>query len=96
MKKVVALTAGFLVALAPAGTAFAGEPGGNAWGNCKHSASGGKVVLGGSKLSNDSGLGGFAKDAGCKPVETEVTTPVVVVPVEEESPLTGLPGGPLA
>jgi hypothetical protein len=72
MKKVVALTAGFLVALAPAGTAFAGEPSGNAWGNCQNSASGGKQVLHDvSTLKNDSGLGGFGKDSKCEPVVGE-------------------------
>ena len=82
MKKVMALAAGFLVAFAPAGTAFAGEPGGNAWGNCKHSASGGKTVLEGSRLKNDSGLGGFRRGSNCTVVEQEVTDPVLpVLPV---------------
>jgi hypothetical protein len=76
MKKVMALAAGFLVAFAPAGTAFAGEPGGNAWGNCKHNASGGKTVLEGSRLKNDSGLGGFGKGASCTEVVEEGTGPV--------------------
>ena len=69
MKKVMALAAGFLVAFAPAGTAFAGEPGGNAWGNCKHNASGGKTQLEGSRLKNDSGLGGFTRSSTCTVVD---------------------------
>ena len=88
MKKVVALTAGFLVALAPAGTAFAGEPAGNAWGNCKNSASGGKTQLEGSTLKNDSGLGGFAKNAECKPAPAApVLGPAVPDLGEDDSPL---------
>ena len=39
MKRVLALTAGVLVALAPTGTAFAGEVPGKAYGNCQHSSS---------------------------------------------------------
>ena len=92
MKKVVALTAGFLVALAPAGTAFAGEPGGNAWGNCAHNASGGKTVLEGSKLKNDSGLGGFSKSAVCDVVEVVSAPETPAQPVQPElPPRAGLP-----
>ena len=80
MKKVMAVTAGFLVAFAPTGTAFAGVPDGNAFGNCKNSASGGKTVLETSTLKNDSGLGGFSKGSECKVVEVveEVSTGTVV------------------
>ncbi len=85
MKKVMALAAGFLVACAPAGTAFAGEPGGNAWGNCKHNASGGKTVLEGSRLKNDSGLGGFSKAQECKAV-VEETTPDLEKDLEKPLP----------
>jgi hypothetical protein len=87
MKKVMALAAGFLVAFAPAGTAFAGEPGGNAWGNCKHNASGGKTVLEGSRLKNDSGLGGFTKVHDCNAV--------VVLP-PGDTPSSGTPFDPPA
>ena len=79
MKKVMAVTAGFLVAFAPTGSAFAGVPDGNAFGNCKNSASGGKTVLDGSTLTNDSGLGGFRKGAECKVVEEASTGTVVVI-----------------
>ncbi len=80
MKKVMAVTAGVLVAFAPAGTAFAGEPGGNAWGNCKHNASGGKVVLGGSTLESVSGLGGFSKTQACEVVVETSTSPTEPAP----------------
>ena len=94
MKKVVALAAGFLVAFAPAGTASAGEPGGNAWGNCKHNASGGKTVLEGSRLKNDSGLGGFTKVHDCKEgVVTPPVDPTVETP-KDETPPAGSPFGP--
>ena len=43
MKRVLALTAGVLVALVPTGSAFAGTVPGNAYGNCQHSSSGGEA-----------------------------------------------------
>lgn len=42
MKKIVTVTVGLVLALAPAGTALAGDTGnGNAYGNCMNSSAGG-------------------------------------------------------
>jgi hypothetical protein len=78
--KVVAITAGILLALVPSGTAFAGEgPQGNAWGNCKHSSAGGVHVASGFAGNGNGGMSKIAKVSGdCS------TAPVV----EDEQPPT--------
>ncbi len=92
MKKVLALTAGVLVALAPTGTAFAVDDtrnvDGNAYGNCGHSSKGGQHHTGLLRTDFNKGNGGLvdlAKDEdlgkanGCK--EPVPTTPDPVKPV---------------
>jgi hypothetical protein len=64
MKVVVALTAGLVLALAPAGSAFAGErpvPG-KAFGNCKNSSSGGDTVHEGLAGNGNGGMVTLAKE----------------------------------
>ena len=79
MKRVLALTAGVLVALAPTGTAFAGVVPGNAYGNCNHSSSGGDAHTAlMPEVGNGEGNGGLVElgkgEGGC--VTTTVIPPV--------------------
>ena len=93
MKKVLALTAGVLVALVPSGTAFAGELApvpGKAYGNCKHSSAGGNphtALL--PEVGSGKGNGGLAKltksGAECA-APTEVPAPAPEEPTVPEEP----------
>ena len=100
MKKVLALTAGVLVALAPTGTAFAADSvpvPGKAYGNCKHSSSGGNPHTGLLRPDYNKGNGGLvtiAKAGGdCAPVSAPVVpeTAPIVAETAPETPVVDEP-----
>ena len=80
MKKVLALTAGVLVALAPTGTAFAAESTtvpGKAYGNCKHSSAGGDHDPLLPEVGHGNGNGGLVqlgKAGGCATTSSTSTS----------------------
>jgi hypothetical protein len=93
MKKTLTLTAGLLLAFVPAGAASAGElgvPGGNAWGNCKHSSGGGNPHSALEPERPGRGNGGFvalgSKTGGCLAPVT--SSGLEVVEGEFEEPAT--------
>jgi hypothetical protein len=69
MKKIAVLVVGVVVAVSPAGTAFAGDTGnGKAWGNCRNSSAGGVLapVMDSAHGRGNGGLVDVAKSgAGC-------------------------------
>jgi len=71
MKKIAVVVVGVVVALTPAGTAFAGGTGnGTAWGNCQNSSAGGVLapVMDSAHGIGNGGLVQVAKSgAGCVP-----------------------------
>jgi hypothetical protein len=81
MKKIAVVAVGVVVALTPAGTAFAGDTGnGKAWGNCQNSSAGGVLapVMDSAHGRGNGGLVEVAKSgAGCvSATSTAEATPV--------------------
>jgi len=77
MKKIVTVTVGLVLALAPAGTALAGDTGnGNAYGNCMNSSAGGvhDPLAGGAGNGN----GGHRGSTCAAPDDGVVTTTSVM------------------
>ena len=74
MKKMVAVGFGLILALAPAGTALAGETGnGHAYGNCQNSSAGGvHAPLAGSAGNGNGGHQGEV----CLPGDPDVLPPM--------------------
>ncbi len=77
--KIAAVVVGVVLALAPAGTAFAGDTGnGKAWGNCRNSSAGGVLapVMDSPHGRGNGGLQEVAKGgAACQAVEVTPVTP---------------------
>jgi hypothetical protein len=81
MKKIAVVVVGMVVAMSPAGTAYAGGTGnGVAWGNCQNSSAGGELdpVMDSAHGRGNGGLVEVAKSgAGCVPAtSTAQSTPV--------------------
>ena len=75
MRKIMAVTAGIVLALGPTGTAFAGETGqGKAWGNCQNSSAGGELdpLLDSAHGKGNGGLHDVAVAGGCRPAPASI------------------------
>lgn len=74
MKKIAVVVVGAVLAMTPAGTAFAGDTGnGKAWGNCRNSSAGGVLdpVMDSAHGRGNGGLQEVAKSgAACVPAST--------------------------